>query len=55
MEFEYCPKCLTLTLLDEDVLIFENADNSELIKVGYCKLCKSKVEKHYPLTKGDPT
>jgi hypothetical protein len=55
MDFELCPKCLNLTVLNDDILIFENADNSELIKIGTCQLCKSTVEKHYPLTKGDPT
>jgi hypothetical protein len=54
MDFELCFKCLNLTLLDNDVLIFEDKNNSELIKVGYCRLCKSRVEKHYPLIKGDP-
>ena len=55
MEFKLCPQCLTLTYLGDEVLIFDNANDSELIKVGYCPLCKNRVERHYAMTKGDIT
>jgi hypothetical protein len=55
--FEYatCSRCGYRTKLDETMKIFDSGDNSELIYARKCQICKNTVEKHYPLTKGDPT
>ena len=54
-EYANCPKCGYKTKLDHKLEIFESGDNSELICIGKCSICKSTVKKRYPLTKGDPT
>ncbi|WP_156096039.1 hypothetical protein [Methanobacterium sp. SMA-27] len=55
LEFAICSRCGYRTTLDDIMKIYDSGDNSELIYTGKCKICKNTVEKHYPLTKGDPT
>jgi hypothetical protein len=50
-----CSRCGYRTKLNEEMKIFDSGDNSILIYSGKCPICKIIVEKHYPLTKGDPT
>ena len=50
-EWVLCPRCLTVTELNDDILIFDNKQDSELIYSGTCGLCNKSVYKHYPLTK----
>ncbi len=54
-EYGECARCGTRTKLDGTIKIFDSGKNSTLIYTGKCPICKKPVEKHYPLTKGDPT